>query len=138
MPKSLSRKDNHRKSLLRNLATSLILYEEIKTTRAKAKEVLPIVEHLIVIAKKNSLAARRLLLGYLYDENAEKKVFEVLVPRYQKIQSGFIKLYNVGPRLGDNAQMVILKLAPGKIIETPSPEIKSKEKVKDGKEKTKK
>lgn len=116
MPKSLSRKDNHRKSLLRNLATSLVLYEEIKTTKAKAKEVKPIVEKLINRAKKsqsNNLSIRRQLLGYFFDKNATRKVFEVYVPRYAKIGSGFVKIYHLGLRSGDNAQMVLLKLVPG-------------------------
>jgi len=116
MPKSLSRKDNHRKSLLRNLATSLVLYEEIKTTKAKAKEVKPIVEKLINRAKKsqsNNLVVRRQLLGYFFDKNATRKVFEVYGPRYAKINSGFVKTYNLGSRLGDNAQLVLLKLDPG-------------------------
>lgn len=114
MPKSLSRKDNHRRSLLRNLATSLVLYEEIRTTKPKAQEVKAIVEHLIHLAKQDTLVVRRQLLGYFFDGNAVKKMFEVLVPRYKKITSGFIKIYKVGPRLGDNAEMVILKLAPTK------------------------
>lgn len=124
MVKSLSRKDNHRKSLLRNLATSLILYEEIKTTKAKAKEVKPIVEHLISCAKKNDLASRRRLLGYLFDKNATKKMFEVLVPRYKKINSGFITSYLLGKRLGDSATVVILKLKEEEIVIKPEEKIK--------------
>lgn len=116
MVNSLSRKDNHRKSLLRNLTTSLILYEEIKTTRAKAKEVKPIVEHLIFRARKNDLAVRRWLLSFLFDKKAVKKVFEILAPRYKKINSGFVLSYRTGNRLGDSAPMVILKL---KEIEMP-------------------
>ena len=96
--------------LLRNLTTSLILYEEIKTTQAKAKEVKPIVEHLLFLAKKNDLTIRRRLLGYLLDKKATKKVFEVLVPRYKDLESGFVHVYKVGNRLGDAAPMVILKL----------------------------
>ena len=117
MPKSLSRKDNHRKSLLRNLATSLILYEEIKTTETKAKEIKPIVERLIHVAKKNDLVSRRRLLGYLFDENAVNKTYDVLLPRYKKIPSGFVKIYKIGPRLGDSAQMVIIKLEPAQVEE---------------------
>lgn len=126
MTKSLSRKDNHRKSLLRNLATSLILYEEIKTTTTKAKEIKPIVEHLIQVAKKNNLAARRRLLGYLFDKKAVEKVFEVFVLRYKKIPSGFIKIYKIAPRLGDNAEMVLVKLAPGEPVEIKEPITKEK------------
>ena len=124
MPNSLSRKDNHRKSLLRNLATSLILYEEIRTTQAKAKAVKPVVEHLINIAKKQDLSVRRRLLGYLFDKKATKKIFEVLVPRYKKTNSGFVQLYKIGPRLGDNAPIVLLKLTKPKIIEKEKNDLK--------------
>lgn len=110
MVKSLSRKDNHRKSLLRNLATSVILYEEIKTTTVKAKAVKPIVENLINSAKKNNLAARRALLGYLFDKQAVDKVFEVLVPRFKNKDSGFIKILKLSSRLGDSAPMAILRI----------------------------
>jgi len=126
MIKSLSRKDNHRQSLMRNLATSLILYEEIKTTSAKAKALKPIVEHLINDAKSNSLPVKRRLLGYFFDENAAKKVYEVLVPRYKEVKSGFVSIYKIGPRLGDAAEIVLIRLSPGK-IEEPSLEIKEKD-----------
>ena len=117
MNRALSRKFAYRKSVLRNLATSLILYEQIKTTEAKAKEVKPVVEQLISKAKKNNLEARRYLLGYLFDTNATKKVFEVLVPRYQKVNSGYLKSYKLNARLGDGARMMILKFVPESIPE---------------------
>lgn len=112
---SLSRKKDYRQSLLRNLATSLILYEEIRTTKAKAREVKSIVERLISRAKKDksSLTSRRYFLGYFYDKNATKKMLEVIVPRFNKINSGFVRIIPVGSRLGDNAQMVIIKLQEG-------------------------
>ena len=112
MTKSLSRKDNHRKSLLRNLATSLILYEEIKTTKTKAQAVKPIVENLILTAKKSTRKemTKRRLLKIFFDKNATKKVLDVLVPRYQQDETGIVQVYKIGPRSGDNASMVILKL----------------------------
>lgn len=115
MSNSLSRKIDHRQSLLRNLATSLILYEEIRTTKAKAREVKSVVERLISRTKKDksSLTSRRYLLGYFYDKNATKKMLEVIVPRFSKIDSGFVRIIPIGPRLGDNAQMVIIKLQEG-------------------------
>jgi len=113
MPNSLSRKDNHRRSLLRNLATSLVLYEEIRTTAAKARAVKPILERLLTVAQKNNLTARRQLLAYFFDEKAVKKTFEVLVPRFAKTKSGFIHIYKLGPRLGDGTEMVLMKLAAG-------------------------
>lgn len=111
--RALSRKKANRKSTLRNLATSLVLFERIKTTTAKSKELKPVVEHLIHIAKPADINSRRKLMAYLFDENAAKKVLEVLVPRYKNIQSGFIKSYKVGIRLGDGADMTILELQKG-------------------------
>ncbi|MCL5407601.1 MAG: 50S ribosomal protein L17 [Patescibacteria group bacterium] len=133
MVNSLSRKKDSRRSLLRNLATSLILYEEITTTKAKAKEVKAVVEHLIAKAKKNNLASRRLLLAYLFDKNATRKVFEVIVPRYKKLDSGFILSYKLGQRLGDSASLVMLKLREGEIVSVATNEIISK-KDKNGNE----
>lgn len=111
--RSLSRKTAYRRSTLRNLATSLVLYERITTTEAKAKEVKPVVEHLINKARKADLTARRSLLAYFFDENATRKVLEVLIPRYKKINTGFIKSYKLSPRLGDGARMMILELNKG-------------------------
>lgn len=115
--RALSRKYANRRSTLRNLATSLVLYEKITTTQAKAKEVKPIVEHLINEARKNNLASRRKLLGYLFDKNAVKKIIEDILPRYKDIKTGFIKEYKLGPRLGDGAEMTILELDKGAKIE---------------------
>ena len=112
MANSLSLKDNHRRSLLRNLTTSLIIYEQVKTTQAKAKEIVPISVKMINLAKKNDLSARRKLLGYFFDKKAVEKIFEVLIKRYQNISSGFVKVYKLGPRLGDGSEMVLVKLVP--------------------------
>jgi len=91
----------------------LVLYEEIKTTQAKAKALKPVVERLIVLAKRNDLTARRRLDGFFFDKNATKKILEVLVPRYKKIKSGFIKTFRLAPRVGDNAQMILMQLSGG-------------------------
>lgn len=117
--RALSRKTAYRKSTLRNLATSLVLYERITTTTAKAKEIKPIVEHLINIARPADLNSRRKLLAYLFDENATKKVLEVLVPRFKDIPTGFIKSYRIGPRLGDGADMTILEFQKEKEKKAP-------------------
>lgn len=114
MKTSLSRKDNHRKSLIRNLATSLILYEEIRTTLPKAKEVKSRVEHLLTNAQENNLASYRKLLSFLYDPKAVLKISEVLIPRYKDQKTGYIQIFRIKPRLGDSAPMAILKLIPGK------------------------
>lgn len=114
MARKLGRKIGHRKSLLRNLAASLVLYEKIDTTRAKAKEVRSEVEKLISLGKKQNLAAYRKLIGYFYDQNAAKKVFKELSSRYITRQSGFVKVYHLGPRLGDDSQITRLELVDRK------------------------
>ena len=134
--KALSRKKAHRKSLIRNLVTSFILYERIETSSAKAKEVRPIVERLINLAKKNNLEAKRSLLGYVFSKNAVKKVFEVYVPRYKSKKSGFIKIYKKGPRLGDASQISILEFEKIKETEIKEEENASKNSQKKESEKS--
>jgi len=111
--RALSRKKANRTSTMRNLATSLILYERIQTTTAKAKETKQVVEKLINAARPGNLTARRRLMAYLFDENATKKVLEDILPRYKNIPFGFIKTYKLGRRLGDGAEMMVLELVKG-------------------------
>jgi len=124
MPRKLSRKLAHRNHMIRNLATSLILYEKIITTSAKAKEIKPIVERVINIGKSNDLQAYRRLNGYLTHRNAVKKVIEILSPRYSKIPSGCIQIIHYQPRHGDNAPRDIIQF----IKISPTKEESSKEK----------
>lgn len=124
--RALSRKIAYRKSTLRNLATSLILYERMTTTTAKAKETKSMVEKLINSARKRDLIARRRLMAFLFDKNAVKKVLEDLLPRYKNIPTGFIRSYKIGPRLGDGAEMSILQLVEGE-----KPKVKEKDAEKE-------
>jgi len=104
--KILDRKIGPRKALLKNLAASLILYEKIRTTEAKAKEVRSVVEKLITIGKKNNLTTRRRLLAYLPTKNAVNKILEVLGPEYKDRKGGYTRIVKIGPRKGDGAKMV--------------------------------
>ncbi len=107
----LNRDRAHLDAMLRNMATSIILYEKVKTTRPKAKAVIPVVERLIASSKKQSgFNALRNLNAYLKDKNAYKKVIEVLVDRYKDRSSGFVRITNIGFRAGDNAPMVQIEL----------------------------
>jgi len=108
--KTLDRKKASREAMLRNLAISLILYEKMKTTEAKAKALRPIVEKLITIGKENNLEARRKLLKYLYLENAVKKILEVLGPKYKEKRGGYTRIVKIGPRQGDGAKIVQIEL----------------------------
>ena len=109
--KRVNRDEAHLDSMLRNLATSIVLYEKVKTTRPKAKLVKPIVEKLISSAKKNSTVnAMRLLNAYFLDKNASKKLIRELLERYKDRNSGFLRLTNLGFRAGDAAPMVQIEL----------------------------
>ena len=99
-----------RRALLKNLAASLVLYEKVKTTDAKAKEIRGFVEPLITKGKTNSVAVRRYLLARLPTENAVKKVLEVLGPRYQNRAGGYTRIVKLGRRQGDGAPVSLIEL----------------------------
>jgi large subunit ribosomal protein L17 len=121
MNRKLGRKKSHRENMLKNLAISLVLYEKITTTKAKAKEVHPLVEKYINIGKKNDLASKRYLLAHLlHNKMAVKKITDELAIRYKKKSSGFIKKYYISNRLGDNAPRTTLILADSKFLIKPS------------------
>ena len=107
----LNQKPNHAALLLRNLATSIILYETVRTTHKRAKVVAPLVNKLITIAKtKEPREAIRAINAVVMHENASKKLIEVLKVRYQKRPSGYTRITPVGARLGDGAELVDLEL----------------------------
>ena len=109
--KRINRNEAHLDAMLRNLATSIILYEKVKTTQAKAKIVKPIVEKMITIAKKNTLPiSLRRLNAYLTNKNASKKITRELTERYKDRNSGFTRLIPLGFRAGDAAPMVQIEL----------------------------
>src|SRR5690606_2651838 len=108
--KILDRKKGPREALLRNLATSIILFEKVKTTKAKAKAVRPLVERMITAGKDGGLSSRRKLTSVLYSENATKKVMEELGPRYKDRAGGYTRITNLIRREGDGAEMVQIEL----------------------------
>lgn len=105
----LGRKTGPRRALLKNLANSLILYEKIETTEAKAKVLKPIVEKMITRVKKDNLHNRRDLLRKLPTKNAVKKLFEVLGPRYKERKGGYLRITKLEPRKGDGAKMAVIE-----------------------------
>lgn len=108
--KTLDRNSAARCALLRNLATSVILYEHVNTTLAKAKAVKPVVEKLITKGKTKSLATRRALLKVLTLESAVNKILEELGPRYATRPGGYTRIIKLGSRLGDGAEVAQLQL----------------------------
>ena len=95
---------------MRGLTTSVVLYEKVKTTISKAKEVQPIVEKLITVAKKGDLNAFRKLNTYIYGDNAVQKIVTEIAPLYAERNGGYTRITKVGYRAGDAAPMAIIEL----------------------------
>ena len=105
----LNRTHEHRKALWANMAGSLIEHEQIKTTLPKAKELRPIVEKLINMAKKGDLHCRRQARAQLKEDQYVSKLFDVLGPRYVERQGGYVRVLKAGFRYGDMAPMAIIE-----------------------------
>lgn len=106
----LNRTHEHRKAMLSNMAGSLIEHEQIKTTLPKAKELRPIVEKMITLAKRGDLHGRRLVTSKLKQDSYVKKLFDVLGPRYKERNGGYVRILKAGFRYGDMAAMAIIEL----------------------------
>ena len=105
----LNRTHEHRKALFANMAGALIEHEQIKTTLPKAKELRPIVEKLITLAKRGDLHARRQASASLKEERLVARLFEILGPRYKDRQGGYCRVLKAGFRYGDMAPMAIIE-----------------------------
>ena len=108
--RTLDRSSSARKALLRGLATSVVLYEHVNTTLAKAKAVRPLVERLITKGKKKTLVSRRQLMQVLLSESAVNKVLEELGPRYHERPGGYTRILKLGTRKGDGAEVAQIQL----------------------------
>ena len=108
--RKLNRTSSHRKAMFANMAAALIKHEQIKTTLPKAKELRPITEKLITLAKKGGLANRRLALSRLRDEAMVTKLFDTLGERYADRPGGYTRVLRAGFRKGDMAPMAIIEL----------------------------
>ncbi|RKP43311.1 50S ribosomal protein L17 [Trinickia fusca] len=108
--RKLNRTSSHRLAMLRNMSNSLIEHEVIKTTLPKAKELRKVVEPLITLGKKPSLANRRLAFNRLRDRDSVTKLFEVLGPRFANRPGGYLRILKFGFRVGDNAPMALVEL----------------------------
>jgi large subunit ribosomal protein L17 len=107
--RKLNKKPAHRKAMFANMCASLIKHEQIVTTLPKAKELRPIVEKLITLAKKGGLAARRQAIAEIRDAKQVKKLFEVLGPRYKERNGGYTRVLKAGFRYGDNAPNAVIE-----------------------------
>jgi large subunit ribosomal protein L17 len=108
--RKLNRTSSHRLAMLRNMSNSLIEHEVIKTTLPKAKELRKVVEPLITLGKKPSLANRRLAFNRLRDRDSIAKLFDVLGPRFANRPGGYLRILKFGFRVGDNAPMALVEL----------------------------
>jgi large subunit ribosomal protein L17 len=106
----LGRNPAHRRSLLRNLVTSLIIEERIETTVPKAKAMRPLVEKMITLGKRGDLAARRQALAYLMTSAAVDKLFDTVGPRFGDRNGGYLRIVRTGWRKGDGADNAFIEL----------------------------
>ena len=107
--RKLNRTSSHRKAMLANMSAALIKHEQIVTTLPKAKELRPIVEKLITLAKRGDLHARRQAIAQIRDEDQVKKLFAVLGDRYKDRQGGYTRILKAGFRYGDNAPVAVIE-----------------------------
>ncbi len=108
--RKLGRVSSHRRSMLRNMATSLLVHERIETTVPKAKELRSIVDKMITLGKRGDLHARRQAASYLFSDEAVKKVFSDLASRFKDRPGGYTRILKKGYRFGDGADMAFLEL----------------------------
>ena len=113
--RKLGRNSSHRKAMFRNMATSLVRHETIKTTLPKAKELRRVIEPLITLAKVDGVANRRLAFNRLRDKEAVGKLFTDLGPRFKERPGGYLRILKMGPRPGDAAPMALVQLVDGPV-----------------------
>ncbi len=116
--KKLGRNTSHRRALLRNLVTSLIMEERIETTPAKAKAMRPHVEKMITLGKRGDLSARRLAGSYLLSRESVSRLFDTVAPRFGDRNGGYLRIIHKGWRAGDGADTCFIELLGSeKVIE---------------------
>ena len=108
--RKLGRTSDQRKAMLRAMVTYLLENGQIKTTVTRAKEVAPVAEKMITLAKTNNLASYRQALAYITKEDVANKLFKEIGPKYAERNGGYTRVVKIGPRRGDAAEMVILEL----------------------------
>jgi large subunit ribosomal protein L17 len=104
-----NRTTEHRKAMFANLSAALIKHEQIVTTLPKAKDLRPVVEKLVTLAKKGGLAARRQAVAEIRDQDQVKKLFDVLATRYKDRKGGYLRIMKAGFRHGDNAAIAVIE-----------------------------
>ncbi len=111
----------HRRAMIRNMVTSLLKHERVKTTKARAREVRRYAEKMITLAKKETLASKRQVLGFVREREVVNKLFKTLIYRFAQRKGGYTRVLKLGYRMGDGAEMVFLELVD-RPIEDKTPE----------------
>lgn len=107
--RKLGRRSDHRRMLLRNQVTSLILHDRIETTEAKAKAIKPLVDKMVTLGKRGDLHARRQAAAFLLDPKAVQKLFNDIAPKYADRNGGYTRVIKTGFRRGDAAPMAVVE-----------------------------
>lgn len=108
--RKLGKPTDQRMAMMRAMVTYLLENGQIKTTVARAKEVAPIAENMITLAKKNDLASYRQALAFITKEDVAKKLFQEIGPKYESRSGGYTRIVRIGPRRGDAAEMAFIEL----------------------------
>lgn len=108
--RKLGRPTAHRQAMLRGMVTCLLENGSIETTLTRAKEVRSLAEKMITLGKKNNLAAKRAAMAFITKEDVVKKLFDTIAPEYADRNGGYTRIYKLGPRRGDGAEMALVKL----------------------------
>jgi large subunit ribosomal protein L17 len=107
--KKLGRTSSHRMAMMRNMVTSFLKYEKIKTTDVKAKELKKVAEKMVTLGKRGDLHARRQAAAFVRDKDVVAKLFDELSVRYRDCNGGYTRIVKMGHRIGDNAPMSIIE-----------------------------
>jgi large subunit ribosomal protein L17 len=108
--RKLGRPTDQRRAMLRNLVTSFLKHGKIQTTETRAKETRNLAEKMITLAKRGDLHARRQVLAFVTEEDVVKNLFDNVASKYAERNGGYTRMYKIGPRRGDGAEVVILEL----------------------------
>ena len=108
--RKLGKPTDQRMAMLRGLVTDLLNYGQLKTTVTRAKEVQPLADKMVTLAKQNDLAAYRQALAFITKEDVAKKLFDQIGPKYADRNGGYTRIVRIGPRRGDAAEMAIIQL----------------------------
>ena len=108
--RKLGRPTDQRRAKLRNLTTALLEHGRIETTVTRAKEVRKMAERMITLGKRGNLHARRQALAYVTKESVVVKIFDEIAPKYEERPGGYTRIYKMGPRRGDAAEMAVIEL----------------------------